>query len=61
MKTLHLRTIITALLWGTLSTLHAQQHVVVIGKVQNIKEGTVFELEETTGTGSSKLHSKNTP
>ena len=61
MKTLHLRTIITALLWGTLSTLHAQQHVVVIGKVQNIQEGTVFELEETTGTGSSKLHSKNTP
>ena len=61
MKTLLLRTIITALLWGTLSTLHAQQHVVVIGKVQNIQEGTVFELEETTGTGSSKLHSKNTP
>ena len=61
MKTQHLRTIITALLWGTLSTLHAQQRLVVIGEVQNIKEGTVFEVEETTGTGSTKIFSKDAP
>lgn len=50
MKTQHLRAIITALLWGTLSTLHAQQRLVVIGEVKNVEEGTVFYLSETDGT-----------
>ena len=61
MKTLHLRTIITALLWGTLSTLHAQQRLVVIGEVKNIEEGTVFNLEETSGTGSTRRFHKDNP
>lgn len=41
-----------AFLLGTLTTLHAQQRLVVIGEVKNIKEGTVFNLEETSGTYS---------
>ena len=61
MKTQHLRTIITALLWGTLSTLHAQQRLVVIGEVKNIEEGTVFNLEETSGTGSTRRFHKDNP
>ena len=61
MKTQHLRAIITALLWGTLSTLHAQQRLVVIGEVKNIEEGTVFNLEETSGTGSTRRFHKNNP
>jgi len=61
MKTQHLRAIITALLWGTLSTLHAQQRLVVIGEVKNIEEGTVFNLEETSGTGSTRRFHKDNP
>ena len=61
MKIQHLRAIITALLWGTLSTLHAQQRLVVIGEVKNIEEGTVFNLEETSGTGSSRSYSIHDP
>ena len=61
MKTQHLKAIITALLWGTLSTLHAQQRLVVIGEVKNIEEGTVFNLEETSGTGSSRSYSIHDP
>ena len=61
MKIQHLRAIITALLWGTLSTLHAQQRLVVIGEVKNIEEGTVFNLEETSGTGSTRRFHKNNP
>ena len=33
-----------AFLLGTLTTLHAQQSLVVIGEVKNIEEGTVFNL-----------------
>lgn len=61
MKTQHLRAIITALLWGTLSTLHAQQRLVVIGEVKNVEEGTVFYLSETDGTGSSSRYSIHDP
>ena len=61
MKTQHLKAIITALLWGTLSTLHAQQRLVVIGEVKNIEEGTVFNLEETSGTGSTRRFHKDNP
>ena len=61
MKTQHLRAIITALLWGTLSTLHAQQRLVVIGEVKNAEEGTVFYLSETDGTGSSSRYSIHDP
>ena len=61
MKIQHLRAIITALLWGTLSTLHAQQRLVVIGEVKNIEEGTVFNLEETSGTGSTRRFHKDNP
>ena len=61
MKTQHLKAIITALLWGTLSTLYAQQRLVVIGEVKNIEEGTVFNLEETSGTGSTRRFHKNNP
>ena len=61
MKIQHLKAIITALLWGTLSTLHAQQRLVVIGEVKNIEEGTVFNLEETSGTGSTRRFHKDNP
>ena len=50
-----------AFLIGTLSTLHAQQRLVVIGEVKNIEEGTVFNLEETSGTGSSRSYSIHDP
>ena len=50
-----------AFLLGTLTTLHAQKHIVVIGEVKNIEEGTVFNLEETNGTGSSRRFSKDAP
>ena len=52
-----LKLMITSLLLGTLSTLHAQERLVVIGEVKNIEEGTVFNLEETSGTGSSGHYS----
>ena len=48
-------------LLGTLTTLHAQQRLVVIGEVKNIEEGTVFNLEETSGTGSSRSYSIHDP
>ena len=50
-----------AFLLGTLTTLHAQQRLVVIGEVKNIKEGTVFNLEETSGTGSNGTYSIHDP
>ena len=46
-----------AFLLGTLTTLHAQQSLVVIGEVKNIEEGTVFNLSETDGTGLSGRYS----
>lgn len=46
------RAILTTFLWGGLFSLHAQ-NIVVIGEVKNVKEGTTFHLEETTGTGST--------
>ena len=50
-----------AFLLGTLTTLHAQKHIVVIGEVKNIEEGTVFNLEETSGTGATRLFRKDEP
>ena len=50
-----------ALLAGSLSNLNAQQHIVIIGEVKNIEEGTIFDLEETNGTGSIRRFSKDTP
>ena len=46
-----------AFLLGTLTTLHAQQSLVVIGEVKNIEEGTVLNLSETDGTGLSGRYS----
>ena len=57
MRTLKLTMMIAALSLGSLSSLHAQQRLVVIGEVKNIEEGTVFNLEETSGTGSSGHYS----
>ena len=57
MRTLKLTMMIAALSLGTLSSLHAQQRLVVIGEVKNVEEGTVFYLEETSGTGSSGNYS----
>lgn len=48
----------TFILLGGIFSLQAQ-NLVVVGKVKNIKEGTVFSLEETTGTGSSRYFSRN--
>ena len=50
-----------AFLLGTLTTLHAQKHIVVIGEVKNIQEGTVFNLEETDGTGATRRFHKDDP
>ena len=61
MKASKLRTMITTLLLGSLTTLHAQQRLVVIGEVKNVEEGTVFNLEETNGTGSSGRYSIHDP
>ena len=57
MRTLKLTMMIAALSLGSLSSLHAQQRLVVIGEVKNVEEGTVFYLEETSGTGSSGNYS----
>jgi len=57
MRTLKLTMMIAALSPGSLSSLHAQQRLVVIGEVKNVEEGTVFNLEETSGTGSSGNYS----
>ena len=57
MRTLKLTMMIAALSLGSLSSLHAQQRLVVIGEVKNVEEGTVFNLEETSGTGSSGHYS----
>lgn len=48
-----------ALLIGSLTTLNAQQRIVVIGEVKNIQEGTVFNLEETDGTGATRRFHKD--
>ena len=48
-----------AFLTGSLSTLNAQQRIVVIGEVKNIQEGTVFNLEETDGTGATRRFHKD--
>ena len=50
-----------AFLIGSLSTLNAQQRIVVIGEVKNIQEGTVFNLEETDGTGATRRFHKDDP
>ena len=52
------RAILTTFLWGGLFSLHAQ-NIVVIGEVKNVKEGTTFYMEETTGTGSTRFWSKD--
>lgn len=52
------RVILTTFLWGGLFSLHAQ-NIVVIGEVKNVEEGTTFHLEETTGTGSTRLWSRD--
>ena len=57
MRTLKLTMMIAALSLGSLSSLHAQQRLVVIGEVKNVEEGTVFNLEETSGIGSSGHYS----
>ena len=61
MRTLKLTMMIAALSLGSLSSLHAQQRLVVIGEVKNVEEGTVFNLEETSGTGSSRSYSIHDP
>ena len=49
MGTLKFKMMAFFLLLGGLSTLNAQQSIVVIGEVKNIEEGTIFSLEETNG------------
>ena len=61
MRTLKLTMMIAALSLGSLSSLHAQQRLVVIGEVKNIEEGTVFYLSETDGTGISGRRSIDDP
>lgn len=51
-------TLVAGFLWGGIFSVHAQ-NIVVIGKVENIKEGTVFNVEETTGTGATTFFSKD--
>ena len=48
-----------AFLLGSLTTINAQQRIVVIGEVKNIPEGTVFNLEETDGTGATRRFHKD--
>ena len=50
-------TLMTFLL-GSITTINAQR-IVVIGEVKNIQEGTVFQLEETSGTSSTRLFHKD--
>ena len=50
-----------AFLIGSLSTINAQQRIVVIGEVKNIQEGTVFNLEETDGTNATRRIHKDDP
>ena len=50
-----------AFLLGSLTTINAQQRIVVIGEVKNIPEGTVFNLEETDGTGATRRFRKDDP
>ena len=50
-----------AFLLGSLTTINAQQRIVVIGEVKNIQEGTVFNLEETDGTGATRRFHKDNP
>lgn len=45
-------------LLGGIFSLQAQ-NLVVIGEVENVKEGTVFCVEETTGTGAHRRWSKD--
>ena len=59
MKTKILMTWIVCLI-GSITTIYAQ-HIVVIGEVKNIEEGTVFNLEETSGTGATRLFRKDEP
>ena len=61
MGTLKFKMMAFFLLLGGLSTLNAQQSIVVIGEVKNIEEGTIFSLEETNGTGSTRMFSKDDP
>ena len=50
-----------AFLLGSLTTINAQQRIVVIGEVKNIPEGTVFNLRETDGTGTTRRLHKDDP
>ena len=59
MKTKILMTWIACLI-GSITPIYAQ-HLVVIGEVKNIEEGTVFYLEETSGTGATRLFHKDEP
>ena len=53
-------TFYTAILMAALSInmLHAQ-YIVVIGEVENVKEGTTFYLMESTGTGGTAFFNKD--
>lgn len=61
MGTLKFKMMTFFLLLGGLSTLNAQQSIVVIGEVKNIEEGTIFNLEETNGTGSTRMFYRDDP
>ena len=50
--------LVVSFLLGAIFSVHAQ-NIVVIGRVENMKEGTVFGLEETTGTGATRFFSKD--
>ena len=50
--------LVAGFLLGGIFSVHAQ-NIVVIGKVENIKDGTVFNVEETTGTGATSFFSKD--
>lgn len=50
--------LVVGFLLGGVFSVYAQ-NIVVIGRVENMKEGTVFGLEETTGTGATRFLSKD--
>ena len=52
------RIMLAILLLGGIFSLQAQ-NLVVIGEVEDVKEGTVFCVEETTGTGAHRRWSKD--
>ena len=53
------KTIITTIILSlAVFSLHAQ-NIVVIGEVEDIKDGIVFNIQETTGNGISVFFSNN--